>query len=279
MQNITRTAYGSALQTTLFDGIPFDLIPFTTLNENFNVLSGQAPAAGVIPKATYFCIGNGGHQLATGTGGVALIEEVPHLATDAGLYSYLPFILRAINNDIPAGTQAAYALRKQITVAGQQYFAYYLKRIPTNASVIGLTLETVNNGTTTSVAFTPTAANLTPTPPVINNTGVNVLTSQYVNVSATMPMVFTQQECTELLNAATILYGDPAYAIISEMGICSGVDYPITLSTGVTFIEAIAVQICSFINTMHVIQYTATGITGSYQVGSNDPLLVLQPQA
>ena len=279
MQNITRTANGSALQTILFNGIPFDLIPFTTLNEHFNILSGQAPASGVIPKATYFCIGNGGHQLATGTGGVALIEEVPHLATDSGLYSYLPFILRAINNDIPAATQAAYAMRKQITVGGQQYFAYYLKRIPTSGSVVGLTLETVSNGTTTSVAFTPTASNLAPTPPVINNSGVNVLASQYANVSATMPMVFTQQECTELLNAATILYNDPAYAIISEIGICSAVDYSITLSTGVSFMEAIAVQICSFINTMHVIQYTATGINGSYQVGSNDPLLVLQPQS
>ncbi len=278
MQNITRTAYGSALQTNLFDGIPFELVPFTTLNENFGILAGQAPVSGVTPNATYFCIGNGGHQQATGTGGVALIEEVPHLATDAGLYKYLPFILRAINNDIPAGTQASYALRKQITVNGAQYYAYYLKRIPTGTSVVSLTLETVSNGTTTAVPFTPTADNLAPTPPVINNTGVNVLTSQYVNVSATMPMVFTQQECTELLNAATILFGDPAYAIISEIGICSAVDYPITLSTGVSFMEAIAVQICSFINTMHVIQYTSTGITGSYQVGSNDPLLVLQPQ-
>ena len=146
MQNITRTANGSALQTTLFDGIPFELIPFTTLNEKFEILAGVAPASGVVPKATYFCIGNGGHQLATGTGGVALIEEVPHIATDSGLYSYLPFILRAINNDIPAGTQAAYAMRKQITVNGAQYYAYYLKRIPTSSSVVTVTLETVNNG-------------------------------------------------------------------------------------------------------------------------------------
>lgn len=278
MQNITRSINGSFLQTTLFNGIQFNMLPNTTLNEKFGILSGVAPAAGVMPKANYFCIGNGGHALANGTGGVALVEDVQHLATDCALYSHLPFILRAINNDIPAATQANYALRKQITVGGVPYYAYYLKRIPANSSVVNTTLETVSNGTTTATPFTPTAANLSPTPPVINNTGVNVLASQYANVSTTIPLSFTQQECSELLAAATIMYGDPSYAIISEIGICSGVDYPITLSSGVSFTEAIAVQICSFINTMHVIQYTSTGINGSYQVGSNDPLMVLQSQ-
>ena len=140
MQNITRTANGSALQTTLFNGIPFDLIPFTTLNEYFNILSGQAPASGVIPKATYFCIGNGGHQLATGTGGVALIEEVQHLATDSGLYSYLPFILRAINNDIPAATQAVYAMRKQIKKQAQNALTEKM-RMEQNQAGVNLSAE------------------------------------------------------------------------------------------------------------------------------------------
>lgn len=278
MKNITRTAYGSALQTMQFNGLPFTLVPNTTLNEKFGILAGQTPDPGVMPTAKYFAIGIGGHQLATGTGGIPLIENVQHEATDAALYHHFPFVLRAINNDIPSGTQQKYALRKQITVNGSSYYAYYLKRIPTNDAIVTTTLDTVVNGTTTSTIFTPSQNNLSPVPPVINNVGANILTSQYANTSATLPIRFTQQECQELLDAATILFDDPAYAIISEIAICSGVDYSITLQNSASFTEAICVQVCSFISTLHMVQYTATGINGTYQVGSDDPLLVLAPQ-
>ena len=274
MELITRTVYGSALQSALFSDIPFAMNEDTTLNKKFGVLSGVAPTAGQMPKAKYFCIGAGGHQLATGTGGVALIQAVEHLATDASLYEPLPFILRAINNDIAPSVQTEYALRKQITVGGSQYYAYYLKRIDTSAAVVDTTLQTVVGGVTTSASFIPDSTNLDPTPPVIVG-GVNVLTSQYAVCSATLPISFTQQECTELLNAATILYGDPSYAIISEIGITSGVEYPITLPNGNSFTEVIAAQIATFINTMHVVQYTSTGISGSYQLGTSEPMLTL----
>ena len=279
MQNITRTAYGIALQTQLFSGLPTPLIPFTTLNEKLQINQGVAPAAGQTPTATYLCIGNGGHSIATGTNNIPLINQVQHEATDAALYNMLPFVLRPINNDIDSGYQANFALRRTETYNGAQYYAYYLRRIPTAGAVTTMLLQTTSNGVTTSTPFTPSSANLNPTPPVINSSGVNVLTSQYINVAATLPLTFTQQDCTELLNVANVIYGDPSYAIISEMGICSGVDYPTSLSSGNSFNEAIAVQITSFIATMHLIQFTATGINASYVVGSNDPLLVLGGQS
>ena len=39
--------------------------------------------------------------------------------------------------------------------------------------------------------------------------------------------------------------------------------------------KAIAVQIAAFISAFHAIQYTATGISGNYNLGTNEPLLVL----
>ena len=273
MENITRTAAGSELQTYLTTGIPFVLKADTTLNEKFSVLAGVVPTA--TPTIKYFCIGNGGHAMATGTGGVPVIQSVPHEATDTGLYDYLPFVLRATNNDIDAGTQANYAIRTTVTIGGTSYYAYYLKRLDTSTSVVNTVLQTVSNGVTTTSNYVPNAGNMTPTPPNLSGSNVSVLSSQYLVTSAALPISFTAQECTELLNAATILYGDPSYAIISEIGLCSGQDHQITLGNGSSFMDAVAVQITSFINTLHVVQFTASGITGSLAVGANEPLLVL----
>ena len=273
MENITRTAAGSELQTFLTTGIPFVLKADTTLNEKFSVLAGVNPT--VTPTIKYFCIGNGGHSLATGTGGIPLVQTVPHEATDTGLYKYMPFVLRATNNDIDVVTQAKYGIRTTVTIGSIPYFAYYLKRLDTSASVVSTVLQTVSNGVTTTSNYVPGAGNLTPTPPNLSGSNVSVLSSQYLVTSASLPISFTSQECTELLNAATIMYGDPSFAIISEIGLCSGQDHSITLAGGSTFVEVVAAQITSFINTLHVVQFTASGISGSLAVGANEPLLVL----
>ncbi len=275
MELITRTVYGSRLQTMQYSQLPFSTEQNTTLNEKFSIYAGVNPEVGVYPAAKFYAIGNGGHKLAVGTGGIGLVENQQHLATDAALYNHLPFVLRATNNDINNTLQQKYALRKTITVNAQNYYAYYLKRIPTDEAAVTTVIQTVSNGVTTTSAFVPSAGNLAPEPPTLSPENVNILSGQYANVSATLPIVLTADECTELLNAAEILYGDPKYAIISEIALVAGVDYPITLPNTNTMNEAIATQVTSFINTMHVIQFTPTGINGSFDVGTNEPLLVL----
>lgn len=277
MDNVTRTVYGSRLQAMLFSKMPFSVDQNTTLNEKFGVLAGVNPAAGVYPAAQYYCIGNGGHKMATGTGGIALSMANQHYATDAALFSHLPFVMRATNNDISNSLQQKYALRKTVTIGGQNYYAYYLKRIPTDQAVVSTSIQTVNGDTTTSNGFVPGPTNLAPVPPVLDADAVNLLSGQYANVSASLPLVLTSDEITEILNAAEIIYGDPNYAIISEIGLVSAVDYPITLPNSNTMNEAICAQICSFINTTHFLSYEPTGINGSFNVGTNEPLLVLAP--
>ena len=273
--NVVRSVYGSALQSSQFAGLPFNMLPFTTLNEKFGIQAGVAPQAGDLPVVNYFCIGKGGHKLQTGTDGTELINPVPHVSTDAALYDHIPFVLRPVASDLTALQQASYGLRKIITVNGAQYVAYYLKRLVTSSAVVSINLQTINDGVTTTTQFVPTAANLSPVAPVLDNTGSNVLTSEYAVCQALLPMSFTADECTELLNACTILYGSPSYAIISEIGLCSGQDKVITLAGGASFNEVIAVQIAAFISAFHAIQYTATGISGNYNLGTNEPLLVL----
>lgn len=275
MEVVTRTVYGSRLQTMLQCKLPFSTDQYTTLNEKFSVNAGILPSTGLYPAAQYYCIGNGGHTLAQGTGGVALTQVNQHLPTDAALFRHLPFALRATNNDLSNSDQQKYGLRVQETHGGNPYYAYYLKRIPVDSAVVSTAIQTVNGNTVSSSGFVPSAANLAPTPPALDTNNVNLLSGQYANVSATLPLVLTASEITEVLNAVTIMYGDPAYAIISEIGLTSGVDYPIVLPNSNSMNEVISAQIVAFIATMHVLQFTSTGINGSFDVGTNEPLLIL----
>lgn len=278
MENVTRTIYGSRLQAMLYAQLPFSVETNTTLNEKFEVLAGVTPASGKYPAARYYCIGNGGHALAIGTGGIALAETLQHLATDAALFKHLPFVLRATNNDISNVLQQKYALRKTVTYGGVNYYAYYLCRIPTDSAVVASTIQTVNGDTITSAGFVPQPGNMAPTPTVLDTDTVNLLSGQYANISATLPLVLTPTEVQEIINAATIIYGDPKYAIISEIGYVHACDYPVTLPNSNTIQEAICAQIGAFIATNHMLQYAASGIDGTLDVGTNDPLMVLEPR-
>lgn len=273
MENVTRTLYGQMLQTAQFSNLPFDLIPNTTLNEKFGVQAGVAPAS--TPSVGYYCIGNGGHSLQSGAQGIALIKTLQHSSLDAALFKHLPFVLRATNNDLTVDERRKYALRTAVTYNSTNYFAYYLKRIDMTGAAVAMKLQTNNNGSITTSTFVPTSANLDPTPAQLSTNGVNSLQGQYGLVSATLGLALTAAECQEILNAATIIYGDPAYAIISEIGLCSGVDKIVSLASGGQFNEVVACQIASHVSTMHVLQDSSTGVGGTLQIGAAEPLLVI----
>lgn len=273
MENVTRTVYGAQLQTNQFGNSEFQMLDNTTLNEKFNIQAGVEPAN--TPAVGYYAIGNGGHTTAMGAGNIPLIRSVEHLATDAALYNHLPFVLRTVDNDLTQAERTKYALRKQITVDSTPYIAYYLKRIDVASGIPQLKLQTTNNGVTSTSTFVPSATNLSPTPPALSESNVNTLKSQYAIVSQPIPFSLTAAEVAEILNAAAIIYGDEAYAVISEMSLCSGEDKAITLAGGDVFNEAVAVQCCSFISTFHMLAASRTGITGTLELGSAEPLLTV----
>lgn len=275
MENVVRTVYGSSLQTAQFCNLPYNLEANTTLNEKFGVQAGVAPST--TPTIKYYGIGNGGHSFATGSSNIPYVQSLEHQATDAALFNHIPFVLRATDNDLDATTAANYAMRTIITVDSTQYIAYYLKRLDFSAAVIQTQIQTQNGSTSSTSTFTPTSANLSPTAVQLTTNGVNSLEGVYAVVSATVNMTLTATECQEILNAATILYGDPQYAVISEMCTCSGVDKSVALNngTGGFFNEAIAVQVCSFMSTFHSVYSSQTGISGTLQLGSAEPMIVV----
>lgn len=275
MEPITRSIFGSYLQTCLLLGLPFAVQANSTLNEKFGVQPGIYPDTTTVPRMRYYAIGNGGHSFTVGANGQTKPDPVQHLATDAALYNHLPFVLRTIDNDLTPTQQALYGLRRQETHGGLQYFAYYLKRMDFTSVVPAMQNVAVADGTSTTTAFAPTSANLNPTPPDLSSGGVNLLTGDYASASAEVDLNFTSWDITEFLNVANVLYGDDGYAIVSEIALVSGVDKVVTspAQTGtINFNEVIAAQVVSFVNTFFPAKYANNGNDMIFDIGSTEPL-------
>ncbi len=277
MESVVRTIFGSYLQSCELLGISHDIKEFTTLNEKFAIQSGVAIPPGTYPKVQYFCIGNGGHQMTMGADNIPLTKINQHKATDAALFKHLPFALRTIDNDLTSTERANYALRKEVVYNGTTYIAYYLRRIDMTGVVSEIDYRSVLNGVITSTPYVPSIGSLSPVPAIINNTGVNVLAGDYITTTAMVTVSFSPEDIAELLNVANIIYANEDYAIISEIGLCSGVDKVINITSAgggsFNFNEAIGVQIISFISSMHIAKYTTAGIEKFLDIGCNEPIL------
>lgn len=276
MENSIRTIYAASLQSCMFRKQPYEVLEYTTLNEKLGVQPKIYPDENTYPSLGYWAIGKGGHTSFAGSDGTPLPKLVSHQATDAALFDQLPFVLRQIDNDIDAAQRARYALRKTIVFAGTTYVAYYLKRIPMSQNPSIAELVTVENGISTATPFVPTTANLNPVKTTASNTGANVISKDYITNTSKLPLIMTGDDMQELITACTILYGSKDYAIITEIALCSGVDKVITVNpdTGISFnfLEAIAVQVASFLTTFKTGQSANAGFELVVDFGSNDPL-------
>lgn len=275
-ENITRTLLGSYLQTCLLTGAPFQVFPNTTLNQKLSIQANTLPSADQLPKMRYFAIGNAGHALAVAAGGRTKLAFLQHEATDFGAFGQLPFVLRTLDNDLTSDQQKLYGLRRLETYGGVQYVAYYLRRIDFTGVIPGMQLVSVVDGVSTVSSFTPTAANLNPTPPTLDNAGVNTVSGDYAAAQAVVSVVMTAWDAAELVNVANVMYNDPGLAIISEVQLVSGVDKVVTSPAAnggsINFNEVIAAQVVSHVSTFFAASVTTNGMTLVLDVGATEPL-------
>lgn len=280
MQEFVRTAAGAALQTAQLLGKPVVIQANSSLNQKFDIQATVAIADTDHPVMKYVTIGNGGVRVTTGVNGIAILKSVQHSPQHAALYSHLPFILRLPNDDLDPGQRANYRLRRLETHDSVSYVAYYLKLMDLSASVPQLELRSVTDGVTTSTPYVPTLADLNPTPPPMDNNNVVQTTGDYIASTAKVPFTLNAWEIEEFLNVCNIIYGDDGYAMISELGICSGVDRTVTgdfNGTSAGYTEAIGVQICTFMNTSIPVKFINTSFSLMLDTGSLEPLLQLTP--
>lgn len=278
MKNNRRTIYGAYLQSCQFLNMPVTLTPLSTLNERFNTNAGVILGKDEIPRIAYMAIGNGGHRAIVGTDGITQLAAIPHLPRHASLYNSIPFILRTPDHDLTAAERLNYRMRVLETHHGTTYVAYYLKMLDMRETVPQMTYVSESTGSVTTQPFSPTLADLNPTPPTTSSTGVMMTTGDYLSVTAQVRFTMTEADMDELTNVATILYNDPtAGMIISEMALCSGLDRPVAGNfngTNVNYIDAVGVQVTHFIQDFYTTQFNATGIDLLMDIGAVEPLLV-----
>lgn len=276
MDNNSRTVYGNYLQTCLLLGITPQFPQHTTLNQRLNISASTLPGQSDRISLSTYSIGIGGHRSVIGANGITKTENINHAPTDSGLYYQIPFVLRQLNNDLSAAQRSLYALRRVENHNSTPYIAYYARRIDKTNLVPQMEYKTIVNGTESTFPFVPTAANLNPTPPIINNNGVNTTSGDYITAAARMSLIFTPQDIEELLNVSNVMFNDEGYAIISEISLNCGVDRAVTVDNGAqgtfNFLESIGTTIISHIPSLLAAKASNNGSSISLDVGATEPM-------
>ncbi len=277
METVTRTIYAAHLSTCKLLNKPFTLLPNSTLNQKFNVFPSEFPTINQYPSLAYIGIGNKGASYEMSTNGYILTTPIPKLPRFASLFNFIPFIIREENNDLPAAQRQLYRMRVPMTIDGTNYFAYYLRVLDLTTTTPSVELRNVNNGVITTTNFTPDISDLNPTPPVISNPNLNNPNGDYLASSAIVNFNLDMQDIQEIMTACDIIYGDPRFAVINEIALCSGIDRVLPGqigSTTVNYTESIATQVCAFISQYHALTSNTTGVNITFDIGSVEPLLV-----
>ncbi len=279
MEKNVPTILKSLLQSCSQLGLAYPVLPFTTLNQKLNIQAAAQLNPGEMPIMNCFMIGNGGLEVATGGDGTPYIQAYRHKPTDSGLFSELPFIVRPTTSDLSDLDRSKYRLRRLITISSQPYFAYYAKVLDFGSSVSQLQNRVVApDGSITVSPFNHTNDNLNPEPIVLAAGDTVTVTGNYVSASTLLTVVLNADDISEIVNAATLIYGDANRANISELALCSSVNRNVSTSAGgfpVTYTEAIATQVMSFLSTLYPAANLSEGVEYEFDIGKSEPLLAV----
>jgi hypothetical protein len=225
----------------------------------------------------YMVIGNMGHYTVTADDGSDEVVGRLHRTNHAALYNHIPFALRETTDDLPAQIREKYCLRRIETHGGKNYVAYYGRRLNiTNVTPQLLEIEVIN-GVPTVKPYTPTTDDLNPTPPAISNNGTVIGSNKTISASAIVEVKLTAEDIAEITSAHRIRTNSTRSPIISEIGLCSGVDRQVSGQSGSSgsfqYNEVIGCQVNVHIATNHPIGYNSNGLTMYFDVGGVEPTL------
>lgn len=193
----------------------------------------------------------------------------------------IPFVVVAVDSDLPAEKRKRYRLRRTHLINNTLYAAYYGRIIDTTVIAPESVIATTVNGVTKYSEFEPSISNQRPS----DVPTVGALTGVYVSVSAPYSLAFTAEDTQNLLDACAILYGDSDLAMISEIAVCSCVDKPITQRypnngtqnpatvSGSSIKEAVGTQINLMVSMKPLdIETLNAGTSISLELGVTEPL-------
>lgn len=278
MSNITRSAAGAHLQNHQYLGVPYTPMANSTLNQDLKIEAAQTPAEGDIFGLKFYVFGNRGHRTEVGSDGIILTESNMHQPTDAGLFGKLPMVVRLPENDLSVAQRAQYRLREVREIGGVVYILYWGKLLDLSASTPIMEIRDKDTGN--AVPFNYEPSNLRPEPQPIPSGMAMTASGQYISSSSKVKIIFTEFDIDELMNAARIMFGRDAYAIISEIGLVHAIDRRITIDSNgssVPFMESICSQITSFAASHIALKFLNKNHTITLDVGATEPLFKLTP--
>ena len=278
MSNVTSTIYGAALQAAHIRNLPLEYPENTTLNEKFNISPAERPRPEQLPTLKYFAIGRGGHRFTAGADGEPLSQLNWHRASDASLFTHLPFVVRPIENDLSSDMRANYAMRKKELHDGKNYYVYYLKRIPETTESPRMILTTYVDGVGKSEPFIPSASDLSPEPPLLNQDGTVPVSGQYLTTTSPVALKLSKEDINEIVNGVEIIYGNLSYAVLSEVALVSGVDKVVSVESGsssTNFNEAITAQsVILECRGPHILDRQSSSLDLTYELGATESLSI-----
>lgn len=272
-----RTIYAAHLATCKAMGRPFTVLPNSTLNQKFNLHKDEAPRLNEYPVIAYVGIGNNGSTYELDTSNFLLTKPIPHLPRHAALYNHIPFIVRTVDNDISAEERTKYRMRVPFSVAAVNYVGYYLRKLTLEDVIPGVELRNVTEGSISTSVFQPQESDLSPVHPDLRNVGVNNPDGDYLISTAKVNLTLGQDDINNIMEACNIIYGDPRYAFINEIALCSGIDRTLQGTFGnVTsnYTDVVAAQVNSFISQSHALTENTTEVALRFDIGSSEALLV-----
>lgn len=280
MEHVTRTIYFNTLQSNMVRGGSYVPKAKTTLNEIYNVLPLDYPPPKQYPIMNAIAIGRGALGMSVGDDGKPDVLVGQHANTDAGLFDAMPFVLRTLDNDLPADRRSRYMMRQQVEFFGIQYWAYWLRRIDfSNAETQLFIKRKLPDGSTKVDTFVPDDSNLSPQPYDLSNTGVNLIKGVSSLSSTIIQLPLDTFDINEIRNASTIMRRASGKATITEMAIvtCAIKQVQVPGVNGTfLFNEAQAAQVATFVQTLYPMDFINQSFTDELELGISEPLFHLE---
>lgn len=271
-----RTTWGAVAQTAAIAKVPVDYLAGTTLNEKFGVFQNESiNSATDYQELSYFGIGRGSTYMKVLSDSSSQSENYLHEPFDAALFYQLPFVLRTIDNDIPAEKRVKYAMRCIVEKDGIKYVAYYLKALDKSSSSI--TTKTVvpatdtESETSTDLISDPRYLNPVPTKADAGNVRTD---GAYIRVSLLLQSKLDAWDISEILNAKQILTGNNQLEI-TEVGLFVGIPKSVSSSItneAVVYTESLRTQL-SMVSPHRILlnQFEGRELVINHDLGVDDP--------
>lgn len=216
--NLVKTILGVKLELEKYTGVTPTYDTNATLDRKYNVFPDLVPTAS--PTVAYFGIGIKGRR--TIDDGF-ITAPVGVRSTNLDLYGPIPFRCVPIEEDLSAEERSSYRMRVRKTFNGNDYYAYYLKKILLTDNVVRMTKKNPISGT--EEPFSIDYSELSPTPPQITPNGITSDSNNEINTTVSLSLPLTGSEVVESVGT---IFGNLQQAVISEIGIYSGEDRLVT---------------------------------------------------